>query len=91
MSSIKLAFFQNINGKHIGSQLNNIRKCTQKNLCSFSPLPVTKLTEEEEAFRDLAAKVAKEKIAPLVKKMDDEKKMDPTIIKTLFESGVGQY
>lgn len=57
----------------------------------MGPLPITKLTDEEEAFRGLAAKVAKEKIAPLVKKMDDEKKMDPTVIKTLFESGVCQF
>lgn len=50
-------------------------------------LPLTKLSEEEQAIRDLAAKVANEKIAPLVRKMDQESKMDQSIIDALFENG----
>lgn len=57
-------------------------------LSSGGHLPLTKLSEEEEAIRDLAAKVAREKILPLVRKMDQESKLDPSIIKALFENGV---
>ncbi len=57
-------------------------------MSSSGHLPVTKLSEEEQAIRDLAAKVSREKIAPLVRKMDQESKMDPSIIKALFENGV---
>ena len=46
------------------------------------------LSDEEEAIRDLAEKISKEKIAPLAKKMDQENKMDPSIIPTLFQNGV---
>lgn len=51
-------------------------------------LPVTQLSEEEQAIRDLAAKVAREKIAPLVRKMDQESQLDKSIIKALFDNGV---
>ena len=60
-------------------------------LSSGAHLPVTKLTEEESAIRDLAAKVSREKIAPLVRKMDQESKMDKSIIKALFENGVSVF
>ncbi|KAH9388597.1 hypothetical protein TYRP_007939 [Tyrophagus putrescentiae] len=56
-------------------------------MSSSGHLPVTKLSEEEQAIRDLAAKVSREKIAPLVRKMDQESKMDLSIIKALFENG----
>lgn len=45
-------------------------------------------SEEELAFKELAEKISKEKIAPLVSKMDNENKLDPEVIKLLFENGV---
>jgi hypothetical protein len=33
-------------------------------------------------------KLAQEKIAPLVKKMDEEEKLDPSILPMYFENGV---
>ena len=63
--------------------------CSSRCLSSVGAhLPVTQLTEDEQAIRDLAAKVSREKIAPLVGKMDRESKLDPSIIKALFENGV---
>lgn len=36
----------------------------------------------------LVAKLAKEMIAPRVKKMDDQHKFDPDIVQALFDNGV---
>lgn len=36
----------------------------------------------------LVAKLAKEQIAPLVTKMDEENQLDPTVIKALFDNGL---
>lgn len=52
----------------------------------FSPL--TYLSEEEQAMKDLVAKLSNEKIAPLVKKMDDENRMEKSVIDELFKNGV---
>ena len=39
----------------------------------------------------LVAKLAKEKIAPLVKKMDKEAKLDSSVIHALFTNGVSSF
>ena len=52
----------------------------------FSPL--TYLSEEEQAMKDLVAKLSNEKIAPLVKKMDEESKIERSVIDELFKNGV---
>lgn len=65
----------------------SVQICTQRTLAS-SHLPLNILSEEELAFKELAAKISNEKIAPLVRKMDNENKLDPNIIKLLFENGV---
>ncbi|KNE54878.1 hypothetical protein AMAG_00824 [Allomyces macrogynus ATCC 38327] len=44
-------------------------------------------SEEENMMREAAARFANEKVKPLVTKMDEEEKMDPSIIKGLFEQG----
>ena len=36
-------------------------------------------------------KFSQEKIAPLVRKMDDEEKIDDSVFKGLFENGVSLY
>ncbi|XP_008474863.1 short/branched chain specific acyl-CoA dehydrogenase, mitochondrial isoform X2 [Diaphorina citri] len=50
--------------------------------------PLTILTEEEVLMKDTVAKLAKETIAPYVQKMESEEKIDETVLKTLFESGL---
>lgn len=39
-------------------------------------------------FRDTVARFSQDKVAPLVSKMDEEEKLDPTILKGLFENGM---
>ncbi|XP_027199072.2 short/branched chain specific acyl-CoA dehydrogenase, mitochondrial [Dermatophagoides pteronyssinus] len=64
----------------------SVQICTQRTITS-SHLPLTMFSEEELAFKELAEKISKEKIAPLVSKMDNENKLDPEVIKLLFENG----
>ena len=50
--------------------------------------PLTVLTEEEQFFYDTVVGFAREKIKPLVRKMDDEAKIEPSIIPQLFDMGL---
>lgn len=50
--------------------------------------PLTVLSEEEQAFQETVRKLAKEKIEPLVKKMDEASHMERSVIDALFENGV---
>jgi len=45
-------------------------------------------TEEEQMLRETVQKFAQTTIAPLARKMDEEEKMDPAVIKGLFEQGL---
>lgn len=49
---------------------------------------LTTFTEDEVAFRDAIRAFAENEIKPLVNKMDEEAKMDPSIIKQCFEMGL---
>ncbi|OQV12512.1 Short/branched chain specific acyl-CoA dehydrogenase, mitochondrial [Hypsibius exemplaris] len=49
--------------------------------------PVTQLSPEEEAMRDIARKFALEKVAPLVRSMDEASAIDKSILRGLFENG----
>lgn len=49
---------------------------------------LTSLSEEEMALKEAAGRLAKEKIEPLVKSMDQTGVMDPSVIQALFHSGV---
>ncbi|MBK7963394.1 MAG: acyl-CoA dehydrogenase [Bdellovibrionales bacterium] len=49
---------------------------------------LTDLSEEESAFREAVRQFAENEIKPLVSKMDAEAKMDPQIVKKLFEMGL---
>jgi len=53
-----------------------------------APQPLTILTEEESMFRDTVRQFAEESIAPLVHDMDRDAKMDPGLIRQLFELGL---
>ncbi|XP_033222309.1 short/branched chain specific acyl-CoA dehydrogenase, mitochondrial [Belonocnema kinseyi] len=55
---------------------------------SQCPGPLTHLTDDETMMRDMVAKLSKEKIAPLVKKMEKEGRLDDGLVKSLFENGM---
>lgn len=65
--------------------------CHQRSFSSTSPRAASSLmafTDEENMMKETVARFATEKIAPLVKKMDDESKFDPSIIEGLFQNGI---
>src|SRR6266540_3520417 len=51
-------------------------------------LPLTIFSEEEEMFRCTVRQFAEEKIRPHVMKMDRDVKMEPALIRELFELGL---
>jgi acyl-CoA dehydrogenase len=52
------------------------------------PSPLTELSEEENLFYSTVREFAEEKIAPLVRTMDDEQQLAPGILQQLFELGL---
>jgi len=55
---------------------------------SHNPGPLTQFTDDEIMMKETVAKLAKEEIAPLVRKMEKENKVDDSLLKKLFENGV---
>src|SRR5262245_13450834 len=55
--------------------------------CTMS-VPLTVLSEDEELFRDSCRSFAEERIKPLVRKMDEEAKLEKSIIPELFSLGL---
>jgi butyryl-CoA dehydrogenase/short/branched chain acyl-CoA dehydrogenase len=53
-----------------------------------APAPLTRLTEEEQLFSTTVRQFAEEKIAPLVRQMDDEQQFAPGLAGQLFELGL---
>jgi acyl-CoA dehydrogenase len=51
-------------------------------------IPVTQLSEEETLFRDTVEQFARDEVAPLVRRMDDEQKLDSGLLRKLFELGL---
>ncbi len=51
-------------------------------------LPLTDVSEDEKAFREVVRDFAEEKIRPLVRKMDEESRIPRELIDALFELGV---
>jgi butyryl-CoA dehydrogenase/short/branched chain acyl-CoA dehydrogenase len=51
-------------------------------------LPLTILSEDEQLFRDSCRSFAEEQIKPLVRKMDDEAKLELSLIPRLFTLGL---
>ncbi|CUA70369.1 acyl-Coenzyme A dehydrogenase, short/branched chain [Rhizoctonia solani] len=49
---------------------------------------LNQFTEEEQMLRDVVSRFAREAVAPKVREMDEAEKMDPAIIKGLFENGL---
>ena len=53
-----------------------------------SPLPLTRLSEDESLFRESVLEFAAREIKPLVREMDDLAKMPRSLIDRLFQLGV---
>lgn len=49
---------------------------------------LTQLSEDETIFRDTVRKFARKEISPLVRQMDEHAKLDPSLLKMLFEQGL---
>src|ERR1700759_4932375 len=52
------------------------------------PMALTKLSDDEQMFRDTVRRFAIEQIGPLVRGMDESQQMDPGLIRKLFELGL---
>lgn len=52
------------------------------------PPPLSTLTQDEEMMRDSVRRFAREVVAPKVSQMDEEGKLDPAVLKGLFDNGV---
>ncbi|KFQ52769.1 hypothetical protein N333_02792, partial [Nestor notabilis] len=50
--------------------------------------PLQTYTEEETMLKNMVAKFAQERVAPLVQKMDENSKMEDSVIQGLFEQGL---
>ncbi len=53
-----------------------------------APAALTQLTEEENLFYSTVCKFAEEAIAPLVRSMDDEQQIAPSLVRKIFELGL---
>jgi alkylation response protein AidB-like acyl-CoA dehydrogenase len=49
--------------------------------------PITRFTEDEEMTRDMARQWADQELRPIVREMDDEAKIRPEMLSSLFECG----
>nr|CAD7198790.1 unnamed protein product [Timema douglasi] len=63
-------------------------RCSSQGTQELHSPPLTKLTEDERILKESVSKLATQKIAPLVKKMDDECRMDPGVVQALFDNGL---
>jgi short-chain 2-methylacyl-CoA dehydrogenase len=54
---------------------------------SFSSGPVTRFTEDEDMIREAARQWANQELKPLVREMDNEAKLRPSILQSLFAHG----
>lgn len=77
--------------KQENSHMSNRVICHQRNLSTTAPgatMPLLTFTEEENMMKDTVARLATEKISPLVRKMDEESMFDPSVIEALFQNGI---
>ncbi|XP_018401135.1 PREDICTED: short/branched chain specific acyl-CoA dehydrogenase, mitochondrial-like [Cyphomyrmex costatus] len=75
--------------REIPQRLTRTRKV---HLCALRlnhhPGPLTQFTDDELMMKETVAKLAKEEIAPVVRKMEKESKIDDGVLKMLFENGL---
>lgn len=72
--------------KRLVAQLQ--RSIVAANMSTLKISPLTSLTEDEQMMKETVAKLANEKVRPLVKKMDDEAKVDQSCLDALFQNGL---
>ena len=53
-----------------------------------SGAPLTQLSEEETLFRETVRQFARDEVAPLVRRMDEEQQLDAGLLRRLFELGL---
>lgn len=51
-------------------------------------LPLTFLSDDEIMMKETVARMAEEKIKPLVRQMDESSTLDPSVVRELFENGL---
>lgn len=57
-------------------------------LLADRPTPLTLLSDEELAMKDVVSRLSREKFAPLVKEMDEKSKMSQEVVDALFDNGL---
>ena len=53
-----------------------------------APSPLSTLTDDERLFRDSVREFAGDRVAPLVRAMDEQQALDRDLLQALFELGV---
>lgn len=53
----------------------------------FRPAPLTQLTDDDRLFRDAVRRYARERIAPLVREMDDAEAFSHVLLRQFFDNG----
>jgi len=64
------------------------QQCTLSTTAPGGPSSLYFLTSEERMMKETVARLAQEKISPLVKKMEQESKFDSSVVDALFENGI---
>lgn len=67
---------------------SRIAAASKQRMMMSTSTHLTAFTEEEVMLKETVARWANTELKPLVRKMDSEKKMDPKIVKGLFEQGL---
>uniref|UniRef100_A0A2S2PHZ4 Short/branched chain specific acyl-CoA dehydrogenase, mitochondrial n=1 Tax=Schizaphis graminum TaxID=13262 RepID=A0A2S2PHZ4_SCHGA len=82
-SQLKTSLF--VNGFNNFTSCSNNYKLRRNHTNAPSPLSI--LSEDEQFFKETVRKFSQDQIAPLIKKMDKEHKIDDELVKKLFENG----
>ncbi|XP_025194460.1 short/branched chain specific acyl-CoA dehydrogenase, mitochondrial [Melanaphis sacchari] len=82
-SQLKASLF--VNGFNNFTNRSNNYKLRRNHTNAPSPLSI--LSEDEQFFKETVRKFSQDQIAPLIKKMDKEHKIDDELVKKLFENG----
>ncbi|XP_049833173.1 short/branched chain specific acyl-CoA dehydrogenase, mitochondrial [Schistocerca gregaria] len=77
------------NGLRLSPQIRQCQRSLSDGVEAVSkPTSLYDFTDEEQMMKETVARLAAEKIAPLVKKMDEEHKIDQSVLDALFENGL---
>jgi hypothetical protein len=75
----------------VAPSARSIRRSFASSSSSSAPthLPITSLSEDEQALRDSVASFAQKVLAPKVREMDAKGELEPAVLQALFEQGEG--